>query len=322
MFKFTTRFLSTSRLLLSQAGESTSSASVSATIPRFHVKFGAKQFIEPGTNKRRAKRLRRKETRIKKQIIRDVNTLKQHEVKNVPLKVDPVLGDPNCGFVERIMKKVENQELTLAYGIDRVEFEKLLYAAEKLSLENASKNEALRESVIQTKENKRKAVMTILNLKNTNVPDKKKMAIKFAREEMQRSPGDTASPEVQAAIATIKIHYGMQQVKNMPKDKINIKGVRKLVQYRQTILKYLKRKNPELYYYTIAKLGLTDDVIVREFNMGKQYMQDFKVWGDKVLVKETNSVAKKNKKIKDLKDRVAKYNELAKKNYEIMYGTK
>ena len=104
MFKFTTRFLSTSRLLLSQAGESTSSASVSATIPRFHVKFGAKQFIEPGTNKRRAKRLRRKETRIKKQIIRDVNTLKQHEVKNVPLKVDPVLGDPNCGFVERIMK--------------------------------------------------------------------------------------------------------------------------------------------------------------------------------------------------------------------------
>ena len=40
------------------------------------------------------------------------------------------------------MKKVENQELTLAYGIDRVEFEKLLYAAEKLSLENASKNEA------------------------------------------------------------------------------------------------------------------------------------------------------------------------------------
>ena len=109
--------------MLSQAGESTSSASVSATIPRFHVKFGAKQFIEPGTNKRRAKRLRRKETRIKKQIIRDVNTLKQHEVKNVPLKVDPVLGDPNCGFVERIMKKVENQELTLAYGIDRVEFE-------------------------------------------------------------------------------------------------------------------------------------------------------------------------------------------------------
>lgn len=90
------------------------------------------------------------------------------------------------------------------------------------------------------------------------------MAIKFAREEMQRSPGDTASPEVQAAIATIKIHYGMQQVKNMPKDKINIQGVRKLVQYRQTILKYLKRKNPERIIIRYAKLGLTDDVIVRE----------------------------------------------------------
>ena len=45
------------------------------------------------------------------------------------------------------------------------------------------------------------------------------MAIKFAREEMQRSPGDTASPEVQAAIATIKIHYGMQQVKTCQKIK-------------------------------------------------------------------------------------------------------
>ena len=81
-----------------------------------------------------------------------------------------------------------------------------------MSLENASKNEALRESVIQTEENKRKAVMTILNLKHQRTRQKK-MAIKFAREEMQRSPGDTASPEVQAAIATIKIHYGMQQVK-------------------------------------------------------------------------------------------------------------
>ena len=48
-------------------------------------------------------------------------------------------------------------------------------------------------------------------------------------------------------------------------------------------------------------MGLTDDVIVREFNMGKQYMQDFKVWGDKVLVKETNSVAKKTRKLKILK---------------------
>ena len=61
--------------------------------------------------------------------------------------------------------------------------------------------------------------MTILNLKNTNVPDKKKMAIKFAREEMQRSPGDTASPEVQAAIATIKYIMVCNKLKTCQKIK-------------------------------------------------------------------------------------------------------
>ena len=47
----------------------------------------------------------------------------------------------------------------------------------------------------------------------------------------------------------------MQQVKNMPKDKINIQGVRKLVQYRQTILKYLKRKTRTVLLYD-SKVGI------------------------------------------------------------------
>lgn len=316
MFKTTNRFLSFGRPLLNQT------VAPSSAVPRFHVKLAATQFAEPGANRRRERRLRRTEKRMKKQIIRDVNTLKQYEVKNVPLTVDPVLGDSKCTFIPRIMEKVDNQELTLAYGIDRAEFEKLLYAAEKIALEKASNNEALRESVIETEENKKRAVLTILNLKNTNTPDRKKMAIKFAREEMQRDSGDTASPEVQAGILTVKIHYGMQQVKNMPKDKINIQNVRELVQHRQRLLKYLKKQDPKKYYYTIAKLGLTDDAVVREFNMSKQYMQDFKVWGDKVLVRETNSVAKKNQKIKDLKNRIAAYNDLAKRNYEILTGKK
>ena len=83
-------------------------------------------------------------------------------------------------------------------------------------------------------------------------------------------------------------------------------------------MRYLKRQDPKKYYYAIAKLGLTDDVITAEFNMGRQYLQDYKVWGDKVLLKETQSAKRKNLRVKKLRDRVSEYHDLAKRNYEIM----
>ncbi|KAG5421080.1 hypothetical protein I9W82_000170 [Candida metapsilosis] len=310
MFKLPSRWFSIGRPLLSQAS------------PIKHVSLGpklaAKQFIEPGTPHKKEKKLRRREKRLKKQIIRDVNTLKQYDAKNVPFQVDPVLGDPKCQFFTRIMQKVEDQESNLAYDVDRAEMEKLLYAAEKLSLENSSNNEEIRREVQQVEENKRRAVLTILNLRNTNSKDKKKLALKYAREELQREPGDTASPEVQAAVMTVKIHFGMRHVKENKNDHTTTKAVRELVQYRQKLLRYLKRQDPKKYYYAIAKLGLTDDVITAEFNMGRQYLQDYKVWGDKVLIKETQSAKRKNLRVKKLRDRVSEYHDLAKKNYEIM----
>lgn len=310
MYKLPSRWFSIGRPFLSQAG---SLKSIS-----LGPKLAAKQFIDPGTPQKKEKKLRRREKRLKKQIIRDVNTLKQYEAKNVPFQVDPVLGDPQCQFFSRIMQKVEDQDTNLANEVDRSEMEKLLYAAEKLSLENSSSNEEIRREVQQVEENKRKAVLTILNLKNTNNQDKKKLAIKYAREELQREPGDTASPEVQAAVMTVKIHFGMRHVKENKNDHATTKIVRELVQYRQKILRYLKRQDPKKYYYAIAKLGLTDDVITAEFNMGRQYLQEYKVWGDKILVKETQSTKRKNLRIKKLRDRVSEYHDLAKRNYEIM----
>ncbi|KAI3404046.2 hypothetical protein KGF56_003205 [Candida oxycetoniae] len=281
-------------------------------------KLAAKQFIGSDVSFNRERRLRRKERRMKKQIIRDVNTLKQYDIKNVPFQVDPVLGDPRSTFMPRVLQKVENSEYKLAYGIDRVELEKVLYAQEKLLLEKAADNEELRQDVEKSGKEKKNAVLTILNLRNTNSQDKKKMAIQYAREEVQRYDGDTASPEVQAAILTVKIHFGMDHVKANKNDHASRQLVRELVQYRQKLLRYLKEKNPERYYYALAKLGLTDDVVVREFSMGKQYLQDYKIWGDKVLVKETASMKRKNMRLKNLKDKVNEYHQLAKKNFEIL----
>jgi small subunit ribosomal protein S15 len=338
MFKIATRFFSTATPLFARGKPQkhkgrwsklkTSQETVGdfkprpGHFPRMNVRLGAYQPVPVRASKRSETKLRRKEKRMKRRIIRDVNTLKQYNIKNVPLQVDPVLGDPKCDFVPRIMKKVDNEELSLAYGIDRVEFEKLLYAAEKVALDQGAKTTESRKSILQREANKRSAILTVLHLRNTNAAERQKRAIKYAREELQRVPGDTGSPEVQAAVATIKIHFAMEQVKAFKKDKIAKEHVKQMVHDRKTILQYLKKQNPAKYYYTIAKIGLTDDAVVREFNMGKQYMQDYKVWGDKVLIKVTKTMAKKKEKLKQLQDRVDEYTKLAKRNYDILKSQK
>ncbi|EGW34486.1 uncharacterized protein SPAPADRAFT_49526 [Spathaspora passalidarum NRRL Y-27907] len=281
-------------------------------------RFGSKKEIPPNSPKTIVKRIRRKESRLKKQIVRDVNNLKQHEVKNVQLSVDPVLGDPKCAFIQRIFDEVADHENHLAYGVDKVEFEKLMYGVEKANLEKlAGTNVISSEQARAMEEKKKRALLTILNLRNSNSFDKRKLAIRLAREEFQRFDGDTGSPEVQAAVLTVKIHFAMKHVKENRKDFEYIQQTREMVQYRQRLLKYLKKDNPERYFYTIHKLGLADDVVHCEFNMGRQYFQDYKVWGDRQLVKLSEKQQKKIQKVHDLKRRVEEYQTIAKKNYEL-----
>ncbi|CUM52386.1 uncharacterized protein AC631_03309 [Debaryomyces fabryi] len=277
--------------------------------------LAAKQFIPDQATRSKVKSLRRKEARLKRQIVRDVNNVKKHSLENVKFQVDPVLGDENNAFIKRV--RAELQEPTnLAYGYKRDEFEKLLYGAEKANIDRNSGSNILHDSISASEERKKRALLTILNIKNTNAQDRKTAAIQYAREEFQREEGDTGSPEVQAAVLTVRIHLGMDHVKQFFKDKEHIQHVRQMVQQRQKILKYLKRDNAEQYYYTIAKLGLTDDVITREFNMGRQYLQDYKVWGDKQLIKLSDKQKKKEAQIVELQKRVIGYNQLAKRNYE------
>lgn len=311
MFKLASRFFSTGKPLSSDV------------IPqKINPRWAAKQFIKPDASKSKARTLRRKENRLKKQIIRDVNNFKKYSIANVQFQVDPVLGDSENRFMKRIRQELDNQTSHLAYGYDRIEFEKLLYGAEKAALDKTRGSEILSESIRQTEAKKKQALITILNLKNTNSQDKKNLAVKLAREDFARHEGDTASPEVQAAVYTIKIHFGMDHVKQFPKDKAHTQYVRELVQKRQKILKYLKKDDPKNYYYTIEKLGLTDDVITREFSMSKQYFQDFKVWGDKQLVKLSDKEQAKAAKVVDLEKRVGEYHVLAKKNFEILHEQK
>jgi small subunit ribosomal protein S15 len=50
--------------------------------------------------------------------------------------------------------------------------------------------------------------------------------------------------------------------------------------------------------------------------MGRQYLQDYKVWGDKQLIKLSDKQKKKEAQVVELQKRVVGYNQLAKRNHE------
>lgn len=286
-----------------------------ATKNPYPVKLAARQFVPSDATRSKKRSLRRKELRLKSQIIRDVNNLKQHRIKNSPFSVDPVLGNKNCQFIAAMNEYLE-EPTNLAHGYDRVEFEKLLYGAQKAALNASISGGAAADKIASIEEKKKRAVMTILHNKNAGNPDRRKRAIAFARKEFERYEGDTGSPEVQAAISTVKIHFGMRNIVENFKDKARIQRVRQMVQGRQKILKYLKRNNPEKYYYAIEKLGLTDDVICNEFSMSKAYMDEYEVFGDRKQLRETPTMKRRMEKISDLERRVEEYHKLARENYQ------
>lgn len=294
----------------------TLSARLEAAPAKIQPYWAAKQFVPENPTKSKLRALRRRENRLKRQIIRDVNNLKKHSLKREKFQVDPVLGAANCTFMKRIHEEVENAT-SLAHGFKRDEVEKLLYGAQKAATEASIGGDAILEQVVAVEEKKKSALLTILHQKNTSQADRRKLATQLAIKEFARFEGDTGSPEVQAAILTTKIHFSFEHIQKSPKDKDTIQSARELVQQRQRILKYLKKDNAEKYFYTIAKLGLTDDVVTKEFNMGRQYFQDYKVWGDKTLVKLSDKQKRKEQQFVDLQKKVADYNQLAKKNHAL-----
>lgn len=303
-------FRSAVRLLSGGRAVSEAAASATTTAPSVPITTAAKIPRPADMSRTRRRNIIKKEQRMKRQIIRDVNNVKKMELKNRQYDVDPVLGAKQNDFMHRI--RAELQEGTnMAQGYEQLELEKLMYGAEKAALSKSGGNNILHKSITELEAKKRSAILTILNINNTNENDKKDLAVAIARKEFQRHEGDTASPEVQAAVLTVKIHFLMEHVKKNPKDHPHTQRVREYVQRRQRILKYLKKDQPENYFYTIKKLGLTDDVVVREFSMSRQYLQDYKVWGEKQLVKLSDKQKDKVRKMDELQKKVAGYAVLA-----------
>lgn len=75
-------------------------------------------------------------------------------------------------------------------------------------------------------------------------------------DEFKTKEGDTGSPEVQVALLTHKIRELTRHVKDHKKDSSSRRGLLSMVGQRTTILRYLRKKDPERYANLISRLGL------------------------------------------------------------------
>ena len=75
-------------------------------------------------------------------------------------------------------------------------------------------------------------------------------------KEYGRTPNDTGSPEVQAALLTERINVLTEHLKENKKDHHSRRGLLKMVGKRRGLLDYLKKNDLEGYRALIAKLGI------------------------------------------------------------------
>ena len=82
-------------------------------------------------------------------------------------------------------------------------------------------------------------------------------------QDFARFPGDTGSPEVQAALLTERIRYLTDHFKVHKKDKHSLRGLRHILNKRQKMLLFLRRKDAPRYFELVKKLGLKDKLSER-----------------------------------------------------------
>ena len=75
-------------------------------------------------------------------------------------------------------------------------------------------------------------------------------------ESFRVSDTDTGSPEVQVALLTERITYMTEHMKANARDFHSQRGLLRMVNRRNKLLKYLRREAPDRYKALIERLGL------------------------------------------------------------------
>lgn len=211
--------------------------------------------------------------------------------------VDPVLGKPRTPFIERIQARVAEPYNQVSGQVSE-ETSKLVWGARQALL--AQTTDVARPAVEEVEARKLAALERIVSMQNASSGSSKPLAVQYAVEEFQRFPGDTGSPEVQAAVLTMKIQYVVKHVKEHKKDHVGLTRLRQLVHDRQGVLKYLRRANPERYWWTLEKLGLSDEAATAEFALSREYFEKVQFFGDQTVPrKRTMKEIKKERREQD-----------------------
>ncbi|ANB14837.1 mitochondrial 37S ribosomal protein MRPS28 [Sugiyamaella lignohabitans] len=249
------------------------------------------------------------EALVKQKYLKKIRRVHKHfasqMMKPKPAFVDPVLGRPGVGFLERIKARV-SEPYTQIDILDAQNSANLLYGAEQAALQKAPRE--AREAILSEESHKRGVIERIISMENSSPYQSKKLAVNFAVKDFARFEGDTGSSEVQAAVWTIRINFLANHLKENKQDLKGLRQLQQLVHNRQGILKYLKRKDPERYFWTIEKLGLSDAAVTEEFHMSRKYFLQTQFFGDKTLpLKRTKKDTREQRKLETMRKKARKF---------------
>ncbi|KAI9297387.1 S15/NS1 RNA-binding domain-containing protein [Neoconidiobolus thromboides FSU 785] len=90
-------------------------------------------------------------------------------------------------------------------------------------------------------------------------------------EKFGKNQADTGSPEVQAAIWTLRIRNLERHMVANHKDVANQRALTKLYHKRAKILKYLKQQNLERYFVCLKTLGVTQEMVEGEISIRQKH---------------------------------------------------
>ncbi|KAJ2644206.1 hypothetical protein GGF44_000752 [Coemansia sp. RSA 1694] len=113
-------------------------------------------------------------------------------------------------------------------------------------------------------------VRRVVSLDNANSSAIMHYNISNAVKTFGRSEGDSGSPEVQAAVWTVRINNLEEHLRGHNKDHHNRRSYTKLLHKRAKMLKYLKRESLERYYLCLKQLGLTKEMVEGEILQPKR----------------------------------------------------
>ncbi|KAK4056240.1 hypothetical protein OIO90_002683 [Microbotryomycetes sp. JL221] len=165
------------------------------------------------------------------------------------------------------------------FGLTRDEADKLVNvlpavsAVQSLVGKNISSGVVLEkrlERAQREQQDNRNKLMRIVDLRNA---DSKGIAVENTRriiDAFKRSDNDTASPEVQAALLTAKIHNLKDHLTAQPRDIHNQRPLRTMIHQRAKILKYLRSVDVGRYEECLARIGVEPRAVEGEVMVTKQ----------------------------------------------------